>query len=104
MTAGAGRVGWAKCRADMTSFAGDIGVRAVEIKTRTKMIKRLLSVCSSLEQQKTDCSEHHDAFPVERTIRIAVRILSGKDHCSDLTSSNELSLWQRPQSDPNSLS
>jgi hypothetical protein len=28
----------------------------------------------------------------------------GKDHCSDLTSVNELSLWQRPQSGPNSPS
>lgn len=61
MTAGAGRICRAECAADVTAFAGDVGVSTVENETRTEMIESLLSngVAAGKEHHCKDGREYH---------------------------------------------
>jgi hypothetical protein len=77
---------------------------AVEHKSRAEVIEWLLSHRGQLKEQETDQGERHYPFPIERCTGGIFGKSSRKNHCSDLNSSKELSLWQRPQSAPNSPS
>ena len=62
-----GRIGWAECCTDMTSFTGDVGVCAIKNESGTEMIEWLLRGSIDLKQQEADGGEYGNASPVEST-------------------------------------
>lgn len=104
MAAGAGWVGRAKCGAYMASLAGNVNVRAIEYEPGTEMVKRLLRLGGPLQKKESEQHDHQYAQPVERAAGVILGLPSRKNHCNDLTSVKDWSLWQRPQSGPNSPS
>lgn len=79
-------------------------MRAIEYEPGTEMVKRLLRLGGPLQKQEAEQHDHQYAQPVERSAGVILRLPSRKNHCNDLTSVKDWSLWQRPQSGPNSPS
>ena len=81
----------------MAALTGHIGMRAVQNKAGTKVIKcRLRSDIFRREQTE---SGNRDQDQIGKTY-----LLKNIRHWIDLTSENESAVWQRPQSVPNSPS
>ena len=55
MTARAFRISCVECTADVTTFAGNVGVRAVQYKTCAEMIKCRLRVGVARRKQANKC-------------------------------------------------
>ncbi len=95
VTAGTRRVRWSECTADVATFAGDIGMRAIQYEAGTEVIERGLRYGTACWQQQ----QYRERTQNQTEISGACI-----GHCTDLTSLKESAEWQRPQLGPNSPS
>ena len=74
----------------MAAFASYVGVRAIEYKTGTKVIERLLRRRIGRREQAKYCYGNQDQAPDSgASVPLERGFQQGCFHCSDLTSANE---------------
>ena len=90
---------------DVTGFAADVGMAAVEDKSGAEVIEILLCFgIAGAKQTRGKYAQQQKSCQVSRSGCLMLMFQFGLHHRNDLTSLNESAVWHRPQSGPNSPS